>query len=38
MQLEKSKNEGMKMLQLFVNGTLTEGNNRDFTAQLHDPN
>ena len=30
--------EGMKMLQSFVNGTLREGNNRDFTVQLHDPN
>jgi hypothetical protein len=30
--------EGMKMLQSFVNRTLREGNNRDFTVQLHDPN
>ena len=26
--------EGMKMLQSFVNGTLTEGNNRDFYGPI----
>ena len=26
--------EGMKMLQSFVNGTLTEGNNRDFYGSI----
>jgi hypothetical protein len=28
--LTDAVDEGMKMLQSFVNGTLTEGNNRDF--------
>jgi hypothetical protein len=32
--LTDAVDEGMKMLQSFVNGTLTEGNNRDFYGPI----
>jgi hypothetical protein len=32
--LTTAVDEGMKMLQSFVNGTLTEGNNRDFYGPI----